>query len=164
MPICPQCSREVGAIGPHKRVCGRPIDPNLDPCLCGFQAFTSKQRKVHYKTCSVWQSRDKKAVMASKIRRTSLRKYGTEHPRQAQEVKDKQAQTNLERYGAVNVFCKNASTFKKVQAAIPREGLHGADNPFAKPEVQEKIKDHWRKKFGVEHNMQVQEIKEKAKV
>jgi len=68
----------------------------------------------------------------------------------------------LERYGAENPFSKEASTFEKVQAASKENHviLTGADNPFSKPEVKEKIRQYWQKTYGVNGPQQVPEIRE----
>jgi hypothetical protein len=113
--------------------------------------------KRHRKTCEAWQARDKKAVRNQRRKATSLERYGVEDAAHAPEVQARRAATNLAKYGAENPFCKEASTFDKVQASLEgkRPVLRGADNPFAKPEVKAKIRDHWMQEHGVENPQQV---------
>ena len=169
MPVnCPHCGREFNKarVDPrHLRSCAQPPDPNLHPCLCGYRASTPKLMKRHRKTCEAWQARDKKAVRNQRRKATSLERYGVEDAAHAPEVQARRAATNLAKYGAENPFCKEASTFDKVQASLEgkRPVLRGADNPFAKPEVKAKIRDHWMQEHGVENPQQVAEIRTKTR-
>jgi len=117
--------------------------------------------KRHKSACDVWGSRDKKVHQAETLKATMLERHGVENPRQLEEVEAKRAATNLERYGAENVFSKESSVFDQVQASLEgkRPVLKGADNPFAKPEVQEKIREHWQREHGVDNPQQVPEIR-----
>jgi hypothetical protein len=88
-------------------------------------------------------------------------RYGVEHPMQSKEIRARVASTNLERYGAENVFSKEASTFDKVQASMDgkRPVLRGVDNPFAWPEVQTKLRKTMLAKYGAKSPQQVPEIR-----
>ena len=170
MPVtCPHCSRSFKGDrinARHKRSCaGWETPPPPPPCLCGHKATSSTQMKRHRKTCEAWQTRDKKAVRNQRRTATNLERYGVEDASQMPEVRARRAATNLAKYGAVNPFCKEASTFDKVQASLEgkRPVLRGADNPFAKPEVKAKIRDHWMQEHGVENPQQVAEIRAKTR-
>lgn len=169
MPVnCPHCGREFNKarVDPrHLRACARPPDPNLHPCLCGYRASTPKLMKRHRKTCEAWQTRDKKFVRAQRIRENSLAKHGVENPMRSPEANAKRKATNLAKYGAENPFCKEASTFDKVQASLEgkRPVLRGADSPFAKPEVKAKIRKTMLERYGSENPQQVAEIRAKTR-
>ena len=142
--------------------------PKLDkpePCLCGHESTSLTQMKRHRKKCAVWQTRDAEGVKRSRMRATSLARYGVEHPYQSDEVRARGAATNVERYGAANPFSREASTFDKVQASLDgkRPVLKGADNPFAREDVKAKVRDHWVATHGVTNPQQVAEIRSKTR-
>jgi hypothetical protein len=99
--------------------------------------------------------------MRARTRVTSLERYGVESAAHAPEVEARRAATNQSRYGAANPFCKESVVFDKVQASLEgrRPILRGAGNPFARPEVKEKIRKHWLQEHGVENPQQVPEIR-----
>jgi hypothetical protein len=170
MPVeCPHCKRVFKGdtiTSRHKAVCdGWPKAPPPPPCLCGHQATSQTQLKRHRAKCEVWKSRDRKAHQAAQLKKTMLERHGVENPRQLEEAEEKRKATVLERYGAENVFSKGSSVFEKVQASLEgkRPVLRGAENPFAKPEVQEKIREHWIREHGVENPQQVPEIRAKTR-
>lgn len=96
---------------------------------------------------------------------TSLDRYGVKDASQAPEVQARRAATNKERYGAENVFSEKSTLFSQVQASLEgkRPVLKGADNPFAQPEVQEKIRQHWEQEHGVSNPQQVPEVRARTK-
>jgi len=161
---CPYCNREFKGDklnARHLSKCHPQSSPKVPPCLCGHEATSLTQMKRHRRTCEVWQSRDRKAVANARRKSTSLARYGVEDARRTPEADAKRAATNRERYGAENPFSRGASTFAKVQASLEgkRPVLRGQDNPFAKPEVKEKIREHWRREHGVGNPQQVPEIR-----
>jgi hypothetical protein len=129
--------------------------------LCGFQAVSDNKLKAHKRECEAWLARDKKAVRAERVRENSIAKHGVENPTRSPEANAKRAVTNLARYGAENPFSKEASTFEKVQASLEgkRPVLRGDANPFAKPEVQVKIRASMLERHGVENPQQSPEIR-----
>lgn len=132
--------------------------------MCGFQAVSDNKLKAHKRECEVWLARDKKAVRAERMRENSLAKHGVENPMRSPEANAKRAETNLARYGAENPFSKEASTFAKVQSSLEgkRPILRGEANPFAKPEVQVKIRASMLERYGVENPQQSPEIRAKT--
>lgn len=165
MPIrCPHCSRSflTEKISPrHIGNCPNWPRTLTEPCLCGFQAVSDNKLKAHKRECEAWLARDKKAVRAERVRETMIEKYGVPNPMQSKEIRKKASETNRTRYGAENPFSKDSSLFQKVQASLEgkRPVLRGEANPFARPEVQEKIRASMREKYGYEHVQQVPEIR-----
>lgn len=66
-----------------------------------------------------------------KVRKTNLKRYGTENPLSSKEVQEKVKQTNLKRYGV--------------------------ENPKQSEQIQEKYKQTCLKKYGVESYNQTEE-------
>ena len=98
------------------------IDVKCD--VCGnekkliYQKYTKNIRKYNIYTCST-----KCAVIKNK--KTNLKTYGTEHPSQSKEIKEKTKNTIKIKYGVDNVFQNN--------------------------EIKKQIKDNNLKKHGVEY-------------
>ncbi|OHD18653.1 MAG: hypothetical protein A2Y38_19470 [Spirochaetes bacterium GWB1_59_5] len=166
--ICPHCSREFPGErvnSRHLAVCNPTASPTVPPCLCGHEATSLTQMKRHRKDCPVWQSRDAGLVAETRRRETSLGRYGVEDAAHRPEVQARRVATNQERYGASNPFCREASTFEAVQTALEgkRPVLKGVDNPFARLEVQEKIRGHWQREHGVSNPQQVPEVRGRTK-
>lgn len=167
MVNCPHCQANLPSItSRHKAVCpGWPKAPPPDPCLCGHVSTSGTQMKRHKQGCDVWKARDAKAVRAERKRATNIARYGVEDATQTPEARARRAATNVARYGADNPFAKGASTFQKVQDAIDgkRPVLKGADNPFAKPDVQEKVRAAMVEKYGAANPQQVGEIRARTR-
>ena len=167
MPItCPHCSRSFPGDklnARHVSLCLPSVPP--DPCLCGHVSTSGTQMKRHKQGCDVWKARDAKAVRAERKRATNIARYGVEDATQTPEARARRAATNVARYGADNPFAKGASTFQKVQDAIDgkRPVLKGADNPFAKPDVQEKVRAAMVEKYGAANPQQVGEIRARTR-
>jgi len=123
--------------------------------------------KRHRQDCEVWTSRDKSAVQKVRTEVTFTEKYGegVTNARHISEAEERRKATMQERYGAENVFLKGSTLFDQVQASLEgkRPVLRGADNPFAKPEVREKIREHWQREHGVSNPQQVPEVREKTR-
>ena len=169
MPIrCPHCSCEFPGEklnARHLAVCNPSLTHKTPPCLCGHESTSATQMKRHRQACSAWQARDKQAVRRARVEATSLERYGVRDASQTPDVQARRGQTNLERYGAANPFSQEATTFEKVQASLEgkRPVLKGDANPFARPEVQEKIRQHWQQTHGVSGPQQVPAIRAKTK-
>lgn len=162
--ICPYCSREFPGDrvnSRHLAKCNPALSPKVEPCLCGHESTSLTQMKRHRQQCGIWANRDTEAVKRERMKSTSLERYGVESAAHAPEVAARRSATNLERYGAGNPFAKESSVFEKVQASLDgkRPVLKGADNPFAKPEVQAKIRAHWQTHHGVDNPQQVAEVR-----
>ena len=118
-----------------------------------------------------------------KIKESSLKKYGVEHPQQSEKIKEKIKQTILKRYGTT-CSLHSAEIKEKVkrtnlekygveyppQSEIIKEKCrqtclekYGVEHSFQAKEIQEKIKQTCKEKYGVENPSQSQEVKEKIK-
>jgi len=123
--------------------------------------------KRHRRSCDIWKGRDKQAVQQARTESTFEDRYGegVTNARHVPEAEKRRKATVLERYGAENVFCKDSAVFDQVQESLEgkRPVLKGADNPFAKPEVQERIRQHWQREHGVDGPQQVPEIRARTR-
>ena len=94
---------------------------------------------------------------------TCTKKYGKGiiNAFQAEEVKEKIKQTNLEHHG-----CENVMQNKEIQdkAKDTNLGRYGAENPFGSKEIQDKIKNTWQKNYGenIINPFQAESVKEKS--
>ncbi len=170
MTLCPHCQKILPSItSRHKAICpGWPKALPPDPCVCGHISTSGTQMKRHKRECILWQSRDPETAKAESLAKrsaTSLARYGVEDPTHAPEVVERRKATNLQRYGAENPFAKEASTFQKVQDSIEgkRPVLKGSDNPFSRPEIQEKVRQSMVAKYGAENPQQVSDIRERTR-
>lgn len=165
--ICPHCDEVFTQVtSRHKAICeGWPDAEEPEPCLCGHESTSLTQMKRHRQVCAVWQTRDADAVARARRVRTMLERHGVENPMQSEEIRAKAAATNLERYGAESVFSKESSKFDEIQASLEgkRPVLRGADNPFAKVNVQAKIRETMLERHGAENPQQVAEIRERTR-
>lgn len=73
-----------------------------------------------------------KKQWVEKHKKTSMEKYGVEHPMHLESTKNKQKQTMQEKYGV--------------------------DHPYQSPEIMEKMKENNLKKYGVENVAQLPEV------
>lgn len=167
MPVtCPYCGREFKGDKLNARHLNKchPAPPP-PPCLCGHVSTSRTQMNRHHRTCEVWQNRDKKAVAEARRRQTSLKRYGVEDARRSPEADARRKATNLERYGATNPFARESAVFDKVQASLEgkRPVLKGSDNPFAKSEVQEKIRKTMVARHGAPNPQQVEGIRARTR-
>lgn len=165
---CPHCSCEFPGEklnARHLAKCNPSLTQKTPPCLCGHEATSATQMKRHRQDCLTWQARDRQAVQRARVEATSLKRYGVTDASQAPAVQARREATNKERYGATNPFCKEATTFDKVQVSLggKRPVLRGEDNAFAKPEVKAKIRQHWQRTHGVAGPQQVPAIRAKTK-
>jgi hypothetical protein len=92
-----------------------------------------------------------------KRKKTSLDKYGTEHPTQANEVKEKIRETNLDRYG-VEVPLQNEDIKKKQQQTVLEK--YGVDNIAKLPSTQAKMNATTEERYGVKHYNELPEMRE----
>jgi len=165
--VCPHCDEVFTKVtSRHKAVCqGWPDTEDPEPCLCGHESTSLTQMKRHRQVCVVWQTRDADAVARARRVRTMRERHGVENPMQSEEFRARAARTNLERYGAESVFARESSKFDELQASLEgkRPVLRGEDNPFSRPEVQEKIRETMRERHGAENPQQVPEIRARTR-
>lgn len=165
--ICPHCDEAFTKVtSRHKAICeGWPDAEDPEPCLCGHESSSLTQMKRHRQVCVVWETRDADSVARARRTRTMLERHGVENPMQSEEIRARMAATNLDRYGAESVFSRESSKFDEVQASLEgkRPVLRGEDNPFAQAEVQEKIRETLRERYGAENPQQVPEIRARTR-
>lgn len=171
---CPYCQRHFpnsdSVNARHKAVCegwkAIGTAPKALPCLCGHEATSLTQMKRHRSGCATWKARDRGELQMQRLATTLEDRYGAgvRNPRDLAEAEERRRQTNRERYGAENPFSSEASTFAKVQASLEGKRLvmRGADNPFADPEVQQKIRETNIARRGVENPQQDPQVRSRT--
>ena len=97
-----------------------------------------------------------------KIKNTNLERYSCENPMQNEEIRNKEIQTLREKYGEGII---NISQVKEIQEKIKNTNLerYGCEYAMQNEEIQNKVKATNLERHGVEHVMQNEEIKNKAK-
>ena len=95
-----------------------------------------------------------------KIKQTNLEHHGCENVMQNKEIQDKIKNTNLERYG-----CENAMQCKEIQdkAKATCQEKYGGNSAMCSEEIQNKSKTTCLLHWGVNNPFQSHEIKEKIK-
>lgn len=165
--VCPYCDRSFPSDkvnARHLSKCNPSGSPAVPLCVCGHTATSMTQMKRHRQVCPDWLARDAKQVRADRTTQTCLDRYGVPNAAFAADSQDRRQATNLERYGAANVFAKGSTLFDKVQQSLEgKRGAHGEANAFAHPEVQAKIRQHWLDKHGVSNPQQVAAIRTQTK-
>lgn len=124
---------------------------------------TNKKAIFKDKTFGEWEARPSLVLRGSshpkrskeKFKRTSLKKWGTEHPMQNEELKAKKESTILKIYGV-----KNVSSNKKIQAKKAKTTLKNFGTHFSAQSkiIMDKIKKTNIKRYGVEICSQNKEI------
>lgn len=131
---------------------------NEDICpVCGKQ---NKFRNMWYgynKHCSK-SCTPKDPLVQEKMKQTSLKKYGVEHPFQAEEVKDKIKQTNLEKYGVYYSLQSEEVREKGKQTNLEK---YGHENYFGSEIGKERLKQIWLEKENIEYVGQSKEVLKK---
>ena len=92
-----------------------------------------------------------------KSKKTSLKRYGVEHPQQLADVKEKQKQTVKERYGVDNIFYDKEYIKKCCNEKF------GRDNYFSGEEGKRLAEEACLKKHGVRKAFEKEEFKQKYK-
>lgn len=156
---CEICGEEFEAKIPWGRFCPNQHYKNCD--VCGKEFETSDYRPKT-KTCS------KKCAAAivdfdarnAKLAKAMEAKYGQgiTNASQAEEVKKKKKQTNLERRGVENPL-QDPEIHAKAKATMVKK--FGVDNPGKSPEIMARVRATTMKNYGVENPFQSKEIQEK---
>lgn len=95
----------------------------------------------------------------NKLKNISLEKYGHEYIFQSEQVKEKIKNTLKSKYDVDNISqCKKNQEKKKLNHIKK----YGVDHQMKRQEVVDKIKEYWRKEIGLETNLQLPEIRNKA--
>jgi len=119
----------------------------------------------------------------NKCKITSLVNWGTEHPMQNDELKNKAKESSVLKFGVDNYMktdeCKEKiikTNFEKYKTKSPMQNdsvkektkrtnmlKYGVNNPFESEQVKIKIKRYYQDKYGVDNYVQTQEYKDKYK-
>lgn len=89
-----------------------------------------------------------------------MNKHEVEHPTKSKTVKEKQKQTNLEKYGVECTFQLKEVREKQKQTMLEK---YGAKYPLQSKQIQEKIRQTNLKRYSVDNVFQNNNIKEKIK-
>lgn len=122
--------------------------------------------KRHRRECDVWKYRDRGEVQMDRLAATLEANHGpgATQPRKVPGVEERRRATNLERYGAENLFSRSSSVYdvvrKRSDAARPI--LRGENNPFSKPAVQAKIRETNLLLYGVENPQSSIEVRRRT--
>lgn len=109
----------------------------------------------HYGVRATFKSQE----IIDKKNKTNLEKWGTIYPTQNQEVKNKMAETNLKKWGFVSASL-NPEIKKKQQDTLEKN--YGVRvSPFASKEIQDKVKQINKQKYGEEVYRKSQDFKDK---
>jgi len=114
------------------------------------------QMKRHRQSCGTWKARDRGIIQGSRLKNTLQKRYGVSTVQDIPDVEARRRATLKERYGAECVLSRESSLFDTIQKSLEgkRPILRGSDNPFSRPEVQDKIREYNQRVYGVDHNMQ----------
>ena len=109
-----------------------------------FKKIQNKRRglsakKTNLQRHGVANGHDKEAL--DKIKQTSLEKYGTENPWQAESVKNKSRKTKLDRYG-------DPTYTNRQKCKETLQSKHGVDNCSQLDDYDSKVKSTKQKRYG----------------
>ncbi len=131
MKFCKKCGKQIHTTSDFCKECRTP-PPRMCACGCGG-IVTSTRREV---------------------------RFLPGHSNKSEEIKQKQKQTILARYGVDNASKSSEIKKKKEDKALARYGVKCV---FQSEEIKEKSKQTCFRNFGVENARQAEEIKEKAR-
>ena len=146
------CSKECGAMYQVKHI------------KQAFEAMTEEKRKERGRRISERlkrRSEKEKALTQEKRRASSLKRYGTLHPCQSQEIKDKTRQTNIERYGVEN-YSKTPEFLRRIEHANIQK--YGTPHRLQNHSELQKHKATMLEKYGAEYAMQSEELNNRNQV
>ena len=125
----------------------------MDNCNLAVEKVFREIEKtgIYCKTCAQQNK-------LKKTKETCLEKYGVEHTRNAEHVKEKTKQTCLEKYGVEYSFQNEKVKNKIKETCIQR---YGVENACQNKDVREKCKNTCLEKYGVEYISQTHYYKQK---
>lgn len=118
-----------------------------------------------------------------KRKQTCLKNYGVEFPHQSQKIKEATEKTNINKYGASNVYASEygkekikATNLKRYGVEYPMQSqkikdkvantcksIYGSTSPLANEDVKQKIRQTCKDKYNVDWTSQIPESREKTK-
>lgn len=165
--VCKKCVRQLHFLE-------KDLQSNNEISLCGFnyKNLPTEEELEYYNSLTTKE----------KSEYTSLKHFGTRHPSQSQEIKEKGWKTTIERYGGIGFASKEiteryhqtcldkygtewASQSEEVKDKIKRVNLekYGAENIYASEYGKQRIKETNLERYGVEYSWQADEVKAKIK-
>jgi hypothetical protein len=103
----------------------------------------------------------KSVEIQDKVRITNLERYGGNSPFNSEEVKRKYVDNNLKKYG-VSWPTQREEVKKKRENTYQEK--YGTNNPLLNPTVKEKSLETLKSKYGVQHNSQIQSVKDNKRL
>lgn len=136
-PTCPTCGHTFGEL---KNV-------HLSAKYPAYQPHCSSR-------CAALDSR-----VSEKMKKTSLQRYGTEHPSSSPQVSEKIARTIETRYGSKSIL--NRPSFREtIRSTCLRK--FGSLTPLQNREIYEKTKETVKRRYGVDNVLCLPSIRNKA--
>lgn len=114
---------------------------------CGGNVKFYSFSKGYSSFCSNSCAQKNKEIIDKK-KKTSLKRYGTEHPNRLKEVKDKIKKTNLIKYGFDSHNSSQEIKNKKKNTYIKK---YGVDNPLKIEAIKNKVKNTNLERYGNEN-------------
>ncbi len=121
----------------------------------GGMPMNSKERIEERK--QLFKNEEYKNKFIEKRKKTSMQKYGVEHPMHLESTKNKQKQSMQEKYGVDHPYQS-----KEILAKMKENNLkkYGVENVAQLPEVQIKMAKTTLERYGVEHYNELPEMKD----
>lgn len=98
-------------------------------------------------------------IVEDKRKETCLKKYGTTHPLKNLEIREKVAKTNLKKYGNTRYLGTEKGKEKAKDTLIQR---YGVDNYFKSEKFKEDLKQYNLDTYGVEYSFQRKDVRKKG--
>lgn len=130
---------------------------------CDFDTFYSEVGK-HYKPgMSILDGKlvDSSISKKERMKETSIKKYGVDHPSKSEAVQDKIKQTNIERYGVEHVSQSEAAKKKSIKTCLDKYGVpHHTMTQEHKDRMSQKLSAkfkgktsrEWAKELEISHS------------
>jgi len=121
----------------------------------GGMPMNSKERIEERK--QLFKNEEYKKQWVEKHKKTSIKKYGVEHPMHLESTKNKQKQSMQEKYGVNHPYQS-----KEIMSKMKENNLkkYGVENVAQLPEVQIKMAKTTLERYGVEHYNELPEMKD----
>lgn len=140
------------------KVCNKPT--NFRIFSTGYEIYCCKEcEKLDYSDRMKNQNPMMIQVSKDNQKKTNQKRYGVNSTMQTQDVLEKRNRQNLEKYGV-----KNVSQLKEIMDKSNKSRSetcmkeHGVPHYFMVPEVQEKIRNTFMKKYGFPYAIQNQDV------
>ena len=121
----------------------------------GGMPMNSKERIEERK--ELFKDEDYKKQWVEKHKKTSMEKYGVEHPMHLESTKNKQKQSMQEKYGVDHPYQSDEIMAKMKENNLKK---YGVENVAQLPEVQIKMAKTTLERYGVEHYNELPEMKD----